>query len=58
MVEQASRRIAGVMGTSRFRAQIIKAAGKISRDIFSFPGGGRFHYVDPAGNELGVWSDV
>lgn len=40
------------------REKIIKAGGKISRDIFAFPGGRRFHYVDPAGNELGVWSDV
>jgi predicted enzyme related to lactoylglutathione lyase len=40
------------------RARVIKAGGNISRDIFAFPGGRRFHYVDPAGNELGVWSDV
>jgi predicted enzyme related to lactoylglutathione lyase len=40
------------------RARAIKAGGKISRDIFAFPGGRRFQYVDPAGNELGVWSDV
>ena len=31
--------------------------GEISIDIFSFPGGRRFHFVDPAGNELAVWSD-
>ena len=39
------------------RVRVIKAAGKISRDIFAFPGGRRFHYVANAGNELGVWSD-
>lgn len=39
------------------RERILKAGGKISRDIFPFPGGRRFHYVDPSGNELGVWSD-
>jgi predicted enzyme related to lactoylglutathione lyase len=39
------------------RDQVIKAGGKISREIFAFPGGRRFHYVDPSGNELGVWSD-
>ena len=39
------------------RARVIKAGGKISRDIFAFPGGRRFHYIDPSGNELGVWSD-
>lgn len=36
---------------------ILKSNGKISKDIFSFPGGKRFHFVDPAGNELAVWSD-
>lgn len=39
------------------RERVIKAGGRISRDIFSFPGGRRFHYLDPSGNELGVWSD-
>lgn len=37
--------------------KIIEANGKISKDIFSFPGGHRFHFIDPAGNELAVWSD-
>ncbi|NHN25935.1 VOC family protein [Flavobacterium jejuense] len=37
--------------------KIINSKGKISKDIFSFPGGRRFHFVDPAGNELAVWSD-
>lgn len=37
--------------------KIIKANGKISIDIFSFPGGHRFHFIDPDGNELAVWSD-
>lgn len=37
--------------------QIILANGKISQDIFSFPGGHRFHFLDPSGNELAVWSD-
>ncbi|TPK07524.1 VOC family protein [Mesorhizobium sp. B2-5-7] len=32
------------------------AGGTIVRRIFSFPGGRRFHFVDPAGNELAVWS--
>jgi len=36
---------------------IIKSGGTISKDIFSFPGGHRFHFVDPSGNELAVWSD-
>ncbi len=33
------------------------AGGKISREIFSFPGGRRFQFKDPDGYELGVWSD-
>ncbi|MEP0134573.1 MAG: VOC family protein [Eudoraea sp.] len=37
--------------------KIIEAGGKITKDIFSFPGGRRFHFVDPSENELAVWSD-
>ena len=37
--------------------RIIKVGGKITKDIFSFPGGHRFHFVDPSENELAVWSD-
>jgi len=37
----------------------IKAArGSIIKPIFSFPGGHRFHFGDPNGNEYAVWSDV
>jgi predicted enzyme related to lactoylglutathione lyase len=36
----------------------IKAAGaRITKPAFSFPGGRRFHFADPNGNELSVWSD-
>lgn len=38
--------------------KIIQAGGEISKDIFSFPGGCRFHFIDPSGNELAVWSEV
>ena len=34
------------------------AGGRILRPIFSFPGGRRFHFADPAGNELAVWSET
>ncbi len=37
--------------------QIKQAGGKILREIFSFPGGRRFHFSDPNGNELAVWSE-
>lgn len=33
------------------------AGGQIEEDIYSFPGGRRFHFVDPDGNVLAVWSD-
>lgn len=39
------------------KSKIIESGGKISKDIFSFPGGNRLHFVDPSGNELAVWSD-
>lgn len=37
--------------------KIIENGGKITKEIFDFPGGKRFHFIDPSGNELGVWSD-
>jgi len=37
---------------------VTEAGGTIVKDIFSFPGGRRFHFADPSGNELAVWSDV
>ncbi len=38
--------------------EAVKAAGgTISKDIFNFPGGRRFHFTDPSGNELAVWSE-
>lgn len=37
----------------------VKAAGgSISRAIYAFPGGRRFHFTDPSGNELAVWSET
>lgn len=40
------------------QAAIEAAGGVICREIQSFPGGRRFHFIEPGGNELGVWSDV
>ena len=34
------------------------AGGKVTKPIFSFPGGSRFHFTEPSGNELAVWSKV
>ena len=37
-------------------AAVSAAGGRIVKEPFSFPGGRRFHFADPSGNELGVWS--
>lgn len=34
------------------------AGGTISTPTFSFPGGRRFHFRDPSGNELAVWTEA
>lgn len=39
-------------------AKIESANGNILKQIFSFPGGRRFHFSDPNGNEYAVWSDA
>jgi predicted enzyme related to lactoylglutathione lyase len=39
------------------QAKIENAGGAITRPVFLFPGGRRFHFCDPNGNEYAVWSD-
>jgi predicted enzyme related to lactoylglutathione lyase len=39
-------------------AAVHSAGGRVVKEPFSFPGGRRFHFVDPSGNELAVWSPV
>lgn len=39
------------------QARIESAGGSIIKPIFAFPGGRRFHFGDPNGNEYAVWSD-
>lgn len=36
--------------------KVKEGGGNIIKPIFSFPGGRRFHFTDPNGNELAVWS--
>ena len=36
---------------------VLANQGQIIKEIFSFPGGRRFQFIDPHGNELAVWSD-
>lgn len=37
--------------------KVESSGGKIVKDIFPFPGGRRFHFSDPNGNEYAVWSE-
>lgn len=39
----------------QIKSKIIGNGGEISKATFSFPGGKRFHFIDPVGNELAVW---
>ncbi len=38
-------------------ARVRAAGGEILKEPFEFPGGRRFHFVDPTGNELAVWGE-
>jgi len=38
------------------QASVEDAEGKITVPIFAFPGGRRFHFTDPSGNELAMWT--
>ncbi len=38
-------------------ALVRDAGGAITKDPIAFPGGRRFHFRDPSGNELAVWSE-
>ena len=38
--------------------KVEKAGGKVSKPIFAFPGGRRFHFIEPSGNEFAVWGDL
>ncbi|MCG3731084.1 VOC family protein [Vibrio cincinnatiensis] len=38
--------------------QVEKYGGKVIRPIYEFPGGCRFHFVEPSGNEFAVWSET
>jgi len=40
------------------QAKVEKAGGCIVRAIFPFPGGRRFHFLEPSGNEFAVWSEA
>ena len=37
--------------------KVEKAGGSILKPIYSFPGGRRFHFTEPSGNEFAVWGE-
>jgi predicted enzyme related to lactoylglutathione lyase len=39
-------------------SKVEKHGGTIEQPIFSFPGGARFHFLEPSGNEFAVWSET
>lgn len=41
----------------QLRERAVALGATITRDIFSFPGGRRFHFTEPGGSEFSVWSD-
>ncbi|OYW33146.1 MAG: glyoxalase [Methyloversatilis sp. 12-65-5] len=42
----------------RTLAKVVAAGGKVVRPVFAFPGGRRFHFAEPSGNEFAVWSEA
>jgi predicted enzyme related to lactoylglutathione lyase len=57
-VDRAKAPLAVLFATDleAMQAKVLAAGGQITRPIFSFPGGRRFHFSDPSGNELAVFS--
>jgi predicted enzyme related to lactoylglutathione lyase len=39
-------------------AEVVRLGGKITRGIFEFPGGRRFHFESPGGGEFAIWSET
>jgi predicted enzyme related to lactoylglutathione lyase len=39
------------------KADALRLGAKLTRDIFSFPGGRRFQFTEPGGSEFAIWSD-
>jgi predicted enzyme related to lactoylglutathione lyase len=37
-------------------AAVTAAGGEVTDGPYEFPGGRRFHFTDPSGNELGAWA--
>jgi predicted enzyme related to lactoylglutathione lyase len=41
----------------KIEKQVVELGGKITKEIFEFPGGHRFHFREPGGGEFAIWSD-
>lgn len=60
-VDQAPARVAATMAIIRTddlddaERRVRLAGGVITREQFDFPGGRRFHFREPGGNEMAVW---
>lgn len=39
------------------RKKVVDLGGEITKEIFEFPGGRRFHFLAPGGGEFAIWSD-
>jgi predicted enzyme related to lactoylglutathione lyase len=39
-------------------ANVQDKGGIVTKSIFEFPGGRRFHFTEPSGNELAVWTNI
>jgi uncharacterized protein len=39
-------------------SRVVANGGKITQEIFSYPGGRRFHFTEPSGNELSVCTET
>jgi hypothetical protein len=39
------------------RSAVQRAGGQVVKEPYDFPGGRRFHFTDPAGNEMAVWAE-
>jgi predicted enzyme related to lactoylglutathione lyase len=60
-VDQAKEKVAATMAVIRTddldaaEARVRAAGGAITREQFDFPGGRRFHFREPGGNEMAVY---
>ncbi len=45
------------LSLSNVERAIVENGGTITQEVYDFPGGKRFHFRDPAGHELAVWSE-